>query len=153
MAGLPKYHWWYWGKVSVRKDPILANLDTWGGSTWVLCTIGYDWYTTKKKDSDYFVTRYVFFCINLLLNKNHVMCSRRRKLRVLKIRCYAAHMFELNNYLASFLGLNGANEFLRHSSMELCYIEFLMTDIRRCFIMVQFWGYAFQKEVNMFECM
>ena len=92
----------------------------------------------KKKDSDYFVTRYVFFCINLLLNKNHVMCSRRRKLRVLKIRCYAAHMFELNNYLASFLGLNGANEFLRHSSMELCYIEFLMTDIRRCFIMVQF---------------
>ena len=50
------------------------------------------------------------FPVNVLSKKKRVMRHRTRNLLKLKLRCYTAHIIELNKYSASFPGIKASNE-------------------------------------------
>ena len=47
-----------------------------------------------------------FFAVDLLPKQNHAMRRCMKKTRSLKVRLFAARLIYLNDYLASFTGVN-----------------------------------------------
>ena len=51
-----------------------------------------------------------FSPVNILSKQNHVMCRGMGKSRRLKVRCYTAHLIDLNEYLAEFPGAKASDK-------------------------------------------
>ena len=59
---------------------------------------------------DYYIKGLAFYFPLVIFFKNHVMRCRMKKTCSLKVRPYAAHLSDLNEYLASFLGTTLADK-------------------------------------------
>ena len=73
------------------------------------------------------------FPINAFSKKKPAMRHAMSKFCVLKFRCYAALMVDLNGCLSVFPGSDGGNKKLRQNSMNFCYIAFPRAGVRRIF--------------------
>ena len=112
--------------------------------------------STETLDVDYIIwgLAQYFYHVNFLSKQKHEMRHGMKKIRSLTIRHYVARLIDLNEYLASFLGVNltdkirvtELNEILLNSMPNSCSIQAYVQGLDCESI-------TFKKSVNMFEHM